>query len=221
MTCPYCHHEHDKDFGCKPYVDKVALGLCMRPGCDNKLKSKRARFCSGACKVAAHRKKTIKGRVVPWSGVRRQADPAIETPAQKMIRTGHHSECRKPDACLLTPKECRESPSPGPLSEDALEIVRPGVVQVARGVVVTPSVFEETKDQHSLIEETCPPDCDLKESHIHVSMPRFATAKPKTKPMGWLMSSGSIKPLDRSHAPGCPCWTCKGIPTKKPSPKKP
>lgn len=175
---------------------------CQRSGCSNPTKGPRARFCSGACKVAHHRKKPkLKGSVVQWSGKKIAADPALPGCAHGCGLPAHHDgtcahkECGQvhaPDAC---PRKVHETP--------------------------------------------CPPDCEAgpPESHIHVSMPGFAMAKPEKKGIlassgapstfkNELTGSGSLptmaeaqervqKALDRSHAPGCPCWTCKGIPAKK------
>lgn len=214
MTCPYCHHEHDKDFGCKPYVDKVALGLCMRPGCDNKLKSKRARFCSGACKVAAHRKaKKPLGLI---------EEPPVPTAFSNVLK----GDGSLGDGTIYGDDGKPLAPPP------------PGVVQVAKERVLTtpcPPDCERKGEDHIHVSmpdfasnahhPRCRPDkCGL--------TPRECREMPDAPPLSEasLEAAGKVlvasKPakgdrltFDRSHAPGCPCWTCKGIPAKKP--KKP
>lgn len=98
---------------------------CQLEGCKNPLKNTRARFCSGACKVAAHRKKPATSVNTTYSNVVK-GNPAI--------------------------------------TAESLE---------AAGKTMIDSAARHNE--------------------------RMAA---------------------RTHAVGCPCWTCKGVPSK-PKPKKP
>lgn len=154
---------------------------CQRSGCQNPTKGPRARFCSGACKVAAHRDKKLK-----------PGDGAFLKQVGKMIEESG----TMPD----TP------PPPGPCATEVRERER----ALFERPCAEGGIKHHTGCPHDtgkVIEDPCPaPEaCETKQPHRHVSKPAYAAPKP----------------LDRSHAPGCPCWTCKGIPSKKPSPKKP
>jgi hypothetical protein len=159
---------------------------CQRSGCPNPTKGPRARFCSGACKVAAHRQKPLKGKVVAWSGKKVAAEPALfEQSADP--KDAHHPRCDR-SKCGLTPEECRKMPDPPPISDRALEPA---------------STFEKPCSEGGI-------------KHGGPGCTHGTFRNVLSDPMGL------NKPFKREHADGCPCWTCKGVPDKKPAkPKKP
>lgn len=224
---------------------------CQRTGCTNPTKGPRARFCSGACKVAHHRK------------AKKPVGLIEEPPAPSTFRNilsdpmGLHDNFR---VSCTTPntgpalKElhrcgCREfeNGTMDRIVEGVCQVHSHNVIRMECGCLKNPydgSVRRITRDVcqfhkslgqpgSRVLTEPCPPDCSEDPAkHIHVTMPGFATAK--DQPRGIIASSGApagermtLKPkpllasprvaaaLDRSHAPGCPCWTCKGVPPKK------
>lgn len=154
---------------------------CQREGCLNPVKGPRSRFCSGACKVAAHRNKRKGIKTMPKR-------PATRLAAGQMVSID---------------KDGFITPDPK------------GMFKIHSAVTsVTPEPLQPLQPTVSTFRNVlAPPTTPQIPAPGSIGIPK---SKPiSLKPMMMAVSEKTKAILDRSHAPGCPCWTCKGVPKIK------